>query len=105
SYFAATINNTTGCESSSRLQVNVIVSPQPSVTAASNSPVCSGSTINLTSAGTVVITCGGTFTVTLTGTGFMDETSWQLNSASNVVLASAGPFGFGSTNVSNVVVS
>ncbi len=42
--------------------------------------------------------CAEDYTITIAGGGFMDEVGWTLTSASAVVVASGGPYGFGSTN-------
>ncbi|QIA06264.1 PKD-like domain-containing protein [Draconibacterium halophilum] len=81
--YAASRNNTTGCESASRTLVTVTINALPTATAESNSPVCENETINLTASGGTSYSWSGP-------DGF---TSTQQNpSISNAGLVNAGAY-------------
>ncbi|MCW5906396.1 MAG: gliding motility-associated C-terminal domain-containing protein [Chitinophagales bacterium] len=48
---------------------------------------------------------GGTFTITISSSAWLDETSWTLRNSSNTIIASGGPYTYGSTNTVNVTSS
>ncbi len=75
----------------------------PVVNAGPDVVICAGQSTQLNgavSAGTGTGTGGSasSITITLSGTGFLDETSWNLNNAAGTSVGSGGPYTFATTN-------
>jgi hypothetical protein len=90
--FTATLNGCTSAPST----VAVSMNPTPTIASTTATPntVCAGGNSVLN----VSASLASPITITVSGGGFLDEVSWQLRNAANVVISSGGPYGSGTTN-------
>ncbi|PSJ72833.1 hypothetical protein C7N43_32150, partial [Sphingobacteriales bacterium UPWRP_1] len=96
--YTVTVTDTaTGCSTTS----STTVTP-PQYTASAAAPlVCAGGNTSLTAS---IFNPAAEITVTISATAFLDETTWNLTDALGNIIASGGPYLYGSTN-SAVVTS
>ncbi len=91
--------------------VTITVLPKPVVTITEpNHPgnpvyLCGGGSIQPVANATLNLCGGGTFAITISGSGFLDESSWNIKNSANVIIASGGPYGYGSTNLTTITTA
>ena len=95
--YTVTVTNANGCTGQATVSVGTGTTPAAPTASALPASTCPGGTSQLNVAGAVPA-----LVVTISGTGFMDEVSWTLTNASNVIVGSGGPYGSGSTNVAPI---
>ncbi|MEY4891729.1 MAG: hypothetical protein RIQ34_341 [Bacteroidota bacterium] len=120
-YYAASVNNTTGCESSARTAVTLTITsvPAASITATGPTTFCAGSTVLLVAntgasyswstgatTGSILVNTSGTYTVTTTNNGCVSTSapvSVTVNPLPTNNVTASGPLAFCQGN--NVVLS